>query len=82
VNVTFMPPGDEKLVEVPAAAVVSDGAQSVVFVETEPGTFHRRPVEVGRQSRERAEITAGLKPGERVVTSGALLLLNALNVEG
>jgi membrane fusion protein, heavy metal efflux system len=37
---------------------------------------------VGRQSKDRAEITEGLAAGERVVTSGALLLLNSLDVEG
>jgi cobalt-zinc-cadmium efflux system membrane fusion protein len=82
VNVVFAPPASDELVVVPSVAVVSDGAQSVVFVETEPGVFRRRPVELGRQSKELAEITAGLKAGERVVTSGALLLLNALDVEG
>jgi len=82
VNVVFRLPGDDKLVMVPSVAVVSDGAQSVVFVASEPGVFRRRPVEVGRQAKDFTEVTLGLKPGERVVTSGALLLLNALDVEG
>lgn len=82
VNVVFSPSIEQKIVGVPAAAVVSDGAESVVFVEGEPGAFKRRRVEVGRRSKERAEIVAGLRAGERVVTTGALLLLNALDVEG
>ncbi|MFO0662028.1 MAG: efflux RND transporter periplasmic adaptor subunit [Polyangiaceae bacterium] len=60
-------------------AVVSDGARSVVFVETSPGKFQRRQVEVGRQNRERVELKTGVKVGERVVTRGALLLLSALD---
>jgi len=82
VNVVFSPKPEQKIAGVPAAAVVSDGAESVVFVETEPGSFKRRRVELGRRSKERAEITSGLRAGERVVTSNALLLLNALDVEG
>jgi len=82
VNVVFSPTSDVKVAGVPAAAVVSDGAESVVFVETQPGSFKRRRVEVGRRSKDRAEIVTGLRVGERVVTSNALLLLNALDVEG
>jgi len=82
VSVLFAPPDAQTIVGVPATAVVSDGARSVVFVEREPGRFHKLHVEVGRQSKERAEIVSGVSAGDRVVTSGALLLLNALDVEG
>jgi membrane fusion protein, heavy metal efflux system len=82
VNVQFAPASTGSIVAVPSAAVVSDGARSVVFVEAQPGVFQRRRVEVGRQSKDKAEITEGLAVGERVVTSGALLLLNALNLQG
>ncbi|MEO5728662.1 MAG: efflux RND transporter periplasmic adaptor subunit, partial [Byssovorax sp.] len=82
VDLTFTPSGDAPVVQVPAEAVVSDGAASVVFVETEPGVFRRRPVQLGRQTKEKAEIASGLAAGERVVTSGALLLLNSLDVQG
>ncbi|MDI1432411.1 efflux RND transporter periplasmic adaptor subunit [Polyangium sorediatum] len=82
VSVLFMPPGEATVVGVPASAIVSDGARSVVFVETTAGTYQRRRVEVGRQSKERAEVLSGVRAGERVVSSGALLLLNALDVEG
>ncbi|MDC0742238.1 efflux RND transporter periplasmic adaptor subunit [Polyangium mundeleinium] len=82
VSVFFMPPGEATVVGVPASAIVSDGARSVVFVETAAGTYQRRHVEVGRQSKERAEVLSGVRAGERVVSSGALLLLNALDVEG
>ncbi len=61
---------------------MSDGSTSVVFVETEPGVLRRRPVQLGRQSAERAEVMSGLNAGERVVVRGALLLLNALDVKG
>ena len=66
---------------VPAAAVVRDGASAVVFVERRPGEFERRSVVLGRQGRDKVEVSAGLKPGEKVVTTSALLLLNAINLE-
>jgi cobalt-zinc-cadmium efflux system membrane fusion protein len=69
-------------VTVPSTAIVSDGTHAVVFVEMKPGTYLRRAVDVGRQSKDRAEIMSGLSTGERVVSTGALLLLNALNDEG
>ncbi|RYE93162.1 MAG: efflux RND transporter periplasmic adaptor subunit, partial [Myxococcales bacterium] len=82
VEATFSSLPDERVVQVPSEAVVSDGSTSVVFVETEPGVLRRRPVQLGRQSAERAEVMSGLNAGERVVVRGALLLLNALDVKG
>lgn len=81
VDLAFAPGGDARVVQVPAEAIVSDGAASVVFVETEDRVFRRRPVQLGRQTRERAEVASGLRAGERVVTTGALLLLNAIDTE-
>jgi cobalt-zinc-cadmium efflux system membrane fusion protein len=65
---------------VPAAALVRDGASAVVFVETAPGTLQKRQVQAGRRSRGQVEINGGLAAGEKVVTSGALLLLNAIKI--
>jgi multidrug efflux pump subunit AcrA (membrane-fusion protein) len=53
----------------------------VVFVEEKPGMFRRRPVQLGRQTRDEVEIASGLSDGEPVVVDGALLLLNAIDVE-
>lgn len=66
---------------VPAVAVVRDGPDAVVFVQKQPGQFERRAVVLGRQDREQVEISSGLAPGERVVTTGALLLLNAIDIK-
>ncbi len=82
VVVTFPPRADDRVLQVPREAVVSDGAQSVVFVETEPGVLRRKLVQVGRQTKERAEILGGIAPGDRVVVRGALLLLNAIGIQG
>ena len=54
---------------VPAGAVRSDGAASIVFVERD-GRVERRVVTAGRVVGEQREITQGLAPGERVVAAG------------
>lgn len=82
VDVIMTPPSDGAVVNVPATAIVSDGTRAVVFVEMKAGTYRRRAVDVGRQTKDRAEIVSGLSAGERVVSTGALLLLNALDAEG
>lgn len=81
VDVSFGSAGAGERVLVPAAAVVRDGARAVVFVETEKGTFKRREIVVGREQYDRAEVLSGLKAGEHVVTTGALLLLNAIDLK-
>jgi multidrug efflux pump subunit AcrA (membrane-fusion protein) len=43
-------------------------------VEEQPGAFRRREVKLGETSEDKVEIVAGLRPGERLVTDGALLL--------
>lgn len=78
VEATFLPKEGTHVVLVPTEAAISDGSTSVVFVETEPGVYRRRVVQVGRQTREKTEIVAGLEPTEKVVVRGALLLLNAV----
>lgn len=76
------PAARKSVLRVPTESVVSDGVDSVVFLQTAPGRYRRTEVVVGRQRGGQTEIRAGLKAGERVVTRGALLLLNALDVEG
>lgn len=82
VNLVFHPDANKSSLQVPSSAIVSDGARSVVFVRTKPDTYEQRIIEVGQQNRERAEVLSGLQPGEEIVTSGALLLLNAVQLEG
>ena len=81
VDLTFRAAAGGTCVLVPSAAVVRDGPSAVVFVETAPGSFARRKVLLGRVGADEVELTSGVKPGERVVTRGALLLLNALDIE-
>jgi len=56
---------------IPSEALVPNGGAFQVFVVDANGTAHARDVTVGGRSSAGVEITAGLKAGERIVTSGA-----------
>lgn len=82
VTVELPPPSGE--IELPAAAVVEDGRESVVFVQPDPREprFVRRPVSVLRRFREEIYVRAAksrVQAGNRVVTTGALLLRDAMD---
>ena len=81
-TVQLPPPGNE--LELPAAAVVEDGRESVVFIQPDPkkSEFIRRSVSVIRRLRENVyikNVETGVHSGDRVVTSGALMLQNAMS---
>ncbi len=82
VDVVFSRDGKGKTILVPSSAVVSDGNTAVVFVEQEPGKLRRRSVQIGHQTKEQIEVSSGLEAGEKVVSRGALLLLNAIHIQG
>ena len=60
-----------RAIAVPVAALVPDGEGFKVFVVDAESMAHEQPVTVGARTDSTAEITAGLKGGERVVTYGA-----------
>ena len=61
-------------VAIPTRALVTHGAETVVFVEIAPGRFLRRAVTVRDDDGTMATIATGLSAGDRVVTTGSLLL--------
>lgn len=61
-------------VSVPANAVVDDGGQTIVFVQTGGESFERRPVKVGGPREGGFLQVEGVEAGERVVTRGAHLV--------
>ena len=79
VQLSFPNAHSQNTLLVPAESVVRDGSRSVVFVEDKSGSFVRREVQVGQEGHAQVEVLSGLKAGEQVVSSGALLLLNALD---
>lgn len=80
VSAVFETGGGAPVLRVPSEAVVSDGLNAVVFVQVAPGRFRRTPVTPGRQHHGMTEIRGGLAAGALVVSQGALLLLNALDL--
>jgi Cu(I)/Ag(I) efflux system membrane fusion protein len=59
---------------VPTEAVIDTGKRSIVYLDRGNGMFEPREVETGARTGDRVEILSGLKPGQRVVTSGAFLI--------
>ena len=66
---------------VPHAAVISDGAESSVFVQAD-GAFHKRTVLLGIRDDRYAEVKSGLQAGEQVVTTGKRQLYTILRLGG
>jgi len=67
-----------KVPTVPSTAVLTQGAESFVLVEDTAGRFRRRRVKPGREIKGYTVVEDGLAGGNRVVTTGALLLSNGL----
>jgi membrane fusion protein, multidrug efflux system len=57
---------------IPQAAVISGQKGKLVYVVNENGKAEPRPIETGEWREDQFLVTAGLKPGERVITSGVL----------
>jgi membrane fusion protein, heavy metal efflux system len=59
---------------VPSGAVIQGDGYTFVFVEQSRGVFQQVPVKVGRPIGGNLPVLDGLKPGDRVVVDGAMLL--------
>lgn len=89
--VVALPPGSDE-VEVPTSALIEDGKESLVFVQTDPqvAQFTRRRVNVVRRQHDviylhspvgmgtESSTLLTVRPGERVVVGGAIHLHQAL----
>jgi cobalt-zinc-cadmium efflux system membrane fusion protein len=62
------------MIVVPSTAVIQNGHETFVFVETSPGKYDRRSVTLGETHADNDEIAQGLNDGDKVVTTGAELL--------
>ncbi|HEX7897909.1 MAG TPA: efflux RND transporter periplasmic adaptor subunit [Planctomycetota bacterium] len=61
----------EEALAVPESALVDEDGRPVVFVQIAGETFEKRDVRLGIRDSGYAQVLDGLRPGERVVTSGA-----------
>jgi RND family efflux transporter MFP subunit len=71
------PPGS---VEVAAAALVSDGSKQYAYVKNAQGRFVKRDVVAGAVRDGRVVVFKGIAPGETVVSKGAILLDNQIDL--
>ena len=58
----------------PESAVIDSGSIQVVYVESMPGMFDGIAVKLGPRVGDLWPVLEGLKPGQRVATSGAFLI--------
>lgn len=73
-----LPPDAPPVLAVPEEAFQEVQGKKVLFVTQNGTEFTPRPVEVGRSSGGLAEVTAGLKQGERYAIKGSFLLKSEL----
>ncbi|WP_455382615.1 efflux RND transporter periplasmic adaptor subunit [Salinispira pacifica] len=69
------------LVKVPSDAILIRGDRKFVFVVDQSGSVVQRDVSVGIEIDGKAEVTAGLSAGEKVVVKGQTLLANGAAVK-
>lgn len=67
---------------IPESAVLFTGERSLVYVESAPGQFKPREVQLGAGNGEWRAILHGLEAGESVVTQGAFRIDSALQIRG
>lgn len=61
-------------VVIPRSAVIDSGTRQRVFVQTAPGRFAPRDVELGARSGDRVAVLSGVEAGESVVVSANFLI--------
>lgn len=67
-----VPQGNDIII--PKTAILMNNDQVSVFIETAPRTFERRDIVISYDEGDSVRVLKGISAGERVVTSGAILL--------
>jgi len=62
--------------------VIDTGKRQVVWIESSPGMFESRDVQVGERSTDSVQILSGLKSGDKVAVSGAYLIDSESQLKG
>lgn len=63
-----------EVLALPRSAVLHTGDRTVVYVDKGGGAYEQRRVKLGRAGDEHWEVLEGVKEGERIVTTGNLLI--------
>lgn len=66
-----------QVVLIPTTAVLQMNDESFVFTEPAPGKYVKRKIETANTDHDQVVIKSGLKPGDRILTSGGFYLLDA-----
>jgi cobalt-zinc-cadmium efflux system membrane fusion protein len=74
-TMTLIDSAEQRLV-VPASAVVREGNEDCVFIQTAPNTYLLRPVSLGADLGDKRVLLNGLRRGERIIMDGAFHLNN------
>jgi cobalt-zinc-cadmium efflux system membrane fusion protein len=61
-------------ITVPSGAILREGDRSMVVVASEGNVFRLRRIDVGPETDGRVRVVAGLTPGEKIVTTGAIFM--------
>jgi cobalt-zinc-cadmium efflux system membrane fusion protein len=61
-------------VDVPVSAVLARRDQFFVFIQAADGSYHQKEVKLGEQQGAHVTLIEGVKPGDKLVTQGAILL--------
>jgi membrane fusion protein, heavy metal efflux system len=67
-------PGNEAALVVPQAAILADEGRTFLFIHHHGDYYVRRPVTIGREWGDRAEVLRGLSGSEVVVGNGSFLM--------
>ena len=60
---------------VPRSSIIQSGPEALVYVDHEGGAYTQTPVKIGRRGDQLVEVLSGVKTGDKVVTSGNLLIV-------
>jgi cobalt-zinc-cadmium efflux system membrane fusion protein len=74
VAVSFLSDTPKPTVAIPRRAIVFDGSLARCYVVSGAKQLSARELQLGRAQGELVEVKAGLRPGEQVVTDGALFI--------
>lgn len=80
-TVTILVSPKQNVMAIPLEALIRTSQGGRVIVALDKGRFQVRPVSIGMESGDQIEILSGLKPGEKVVTSGQFLIDSEVNLK-
>jgi multidrug efflux pump subunit AcrA (membrane-fusion protein) len=74
------PPEQQGGVVVPRQAILLSGEASVAYVETDPGRFEFRKVQIGPVSGDEVAVVSGIKAGESIVANATFMVDAEFNI--